>query len=350
MRKQADTSIQRVTIRDIAREIHVSTATVSNALTGQRPVDPATRQRVMDAAARLGYTPNLRARQLRTGRADTIAIFSSMPSSIAGGRSRLGFLLELAGSAAEKALQRGIALMLIPPLEAGWGAPRDFHIDGAIVVEPHADDPEVAALRQRNLPVVTIGRQPDARDIACVDLRSAAATTMMLQHLFDQQVRNMALIIGSERRNSYLEARQAYQHFVRRKRMRPAVIAIDETGGEDAACAATAALLQQRPEIDGIYASVDVFASGALRAINQSGRRVPADVKLATRYDGFHARDSIPPITAFDMRLSDVGAAAVDLLLRQMHGDEAAPSLSSPEPQLIQRESSRSHAMAHRAG
>src|SRR5277367_969704 len=66
------------TIIDVARLASVSPATVSNALNGRPNVDAKTRDRVLAAVRKLGYTPNLRARRLRTGRADTIAIFSSM--------------------------------------------------------------------------------------------------------------------------------------------------------------------------------------------------------------------------------------------------------------------------------
>jgi len=64
----------RPKIVDVARAAGVSPATVSNALTENRHVDPLTRERVKAAAKRLGYTPDLRAQRLRTGRANTIAI------------------------------------------------------------------------------------------------------------------------------------------------------------------------------------------------------------------------------------------------------------------------------------
>src|SRR5262245_14035982 len=106
--------LSRPTIVDIARRVGMSAATVSNALTGRRPVDPETRERIQAAARELGYSPNLRARRLRTGRADTIAIFSSMSFAVAGGRARLGFTMEIAATAAQRAMEKGIALILVP--------------------------------------------------------------------------------------------------------------------------------------------------------------------------------------------------------------------------------------------
>src|SRR5579872_6023610 len=65
------------TLKDVAREAHVSNITVSRVLTGKRsavPISEATRTRVLDAAARLGYRPNLMARGLRTHRSGAIGV------------------------------------------------------------------------------------------------------------------------------------------------------------------------------------------------------------------------------------------------------------------------------------
>src|SRR5690348_528034 len=67
----------RVTLKDVGREAEVSTITVSRVLNGKTsavPISAATRQRVLDAAARLGYQPNLMARGLRTNRSRTVGV------------------------------------------------------------------------------------------------------------------------------------------------------------------------------------------------------------------------------------------------------------------------------------
>jgi DNA-binding LacI/PurR family transcriptional regulator len=85
----------------------------------------------------------------------------------------------------------------------------------------------------------------------------------------------------------------------------PTVELVDERGGEAAAHAATLDLFRKNPDLDGIYASVDTFASGAVRAILEPGRRIPSDVRIAMRYDGFRARTSQPALTAVDLHLGD---------------------------------------------
>ncbi len=332
----------RPTIIDVARTAGVSPATVSNALNGRRYVDADTREKVKATARRLGYTPNLRARRLRTGSADTVALLSSMPFAVSAGPSRLGFLMEIAAVAAATALENELALVLVPPLEHKRLPIDDLPIDGALVIEPTEDDPTTARLRDRGLAVVSIGRQGGAKGVVpFVDLHSAHTARLLLDHLHAQAARRIALLIGAQSRNSYQETEAAYREFARRNKMRPTIVRIDESGGEDAAHAATLHLLEEQPELDALCVPVDAFAVGANRALAERGRKVPADVKLVTRYDGFRARQCNPALTAVDLHLPEVASLAVKLLMAHMRGDEAEHSVRGPLPELIVRGSSQ---------
>ena len=331
----------RATIVDIAREVGVSPATVSNALNGRRYVEAATGARIKEAAARLGYRPNFRAQHLRTGRADTIALLSSMPFAIAAGPSRLGFLMEVAAVAAALALERGMALVLVPPLEKASAPVSKLAVDGAIVIEPAAGDPDIASLRSAGLPVVAIGRQPGADvDIPYVDLRSGASAEIMIEHLREQSARRIGLVIGLAERNSYIETEAVYRKYAESCGVEPAILKLDEREGEEGAHRAIARLLSERPELDGLCVPVDAFAVGANNAAAELGLRVPHDLKIVTRYDGLRARQAQPPLTALDLQLDKVAALAVDLLLTCIRGNMEEPSVLGPLPSLIPRASS----------
>jgi DNA-binding LacI/PurR family transcriptional regulator len=331
----------RPKIIDVAKAAGVSPATVSNALSANRPVDAATRDRVKAAAERLGYTPDLRAQRLRTGQANTIAILSSMPFAVAAGPSRLGFLMEVAAVAAATALENGLALVLVPPAEFTRVPIENLDINGAIVLEPLENDPEIARLRERGLPVVTIGRQPaDKHELPFVDLQSAYTARLMLEHLHAQSARRVALVIGQQRRNSYQETEREYQAFARTHRMPARILRIDETGGEAAGREACRRLLSEHPQIDALCIPVDAFASGAVLAAADLGLRIPDDLALVTRYDGHRARESTPKLTAVDLHLPAIAAAAVNLLLGHLQGNAGGRSVSGPLPELIPRESS----------
>jgi DNA-binding LacI/PurR family transcriptional regulator len=330
----------RPTIIDVARQARVSPATVSNVLNERTYVEPETRKRVLAAVRKLGYTPNLRARRLRTGRADTIAIFSSMSFAIAGGRARLGFTMEIAAAAAARALENGMALVLVPPLSNERSPVHDLHIDGALVVEPLEDDAEIALLQSRGVPVVCIGRQPGHSTPPFVDLRPYEVAHVLLAHLYEQSARRIALIVGAQARYTHLETERAYQDFARAQRMDAIVRPVDEAGGEAAGYATALELLSSHPELDALFVSVDVFAAGASKAVAALGRAVPRDIKLATRYDGIHAREANPPLTAVNLHLDDVAQLGVELLFEHIAGRTERKSVAGPLATLVPRGSS----------
>ncbi|MFH8624403.1 LacI family DNA-binding transcriptional regulator [Streptomyces vietnamensis] len=329
------------TIADVARTAGVSRTTVSHALNGLGKVDPRTRERIKQVAAELGYRPNLRAQRLRRGEARAIALASSMPFAVAGGPSRLGFYMEVAAAAAESALLHDYALVLVPPVQSG-AALDSVDIDGAIVVEPDVDDAAAARLRQRGLPYVALGRpvSPDEA-VPYVDLQGAAVAEALLAHLREQGARRPALLVGSGDRHSSVDARVTYERLAAEHGWQPIVASAPESGGEQAGYERCAALLAEHPGLDAVCALVDAFAVGALRAVRDSGRAVPDDVMVVTRYDGLRARTAQPPLTAVDLHLDRAAAAAVDLLLGRLRGDAPAEAVVTvPPPTVIPRESS----------
>lgn len=334
-------TVSRATIKDVARAAGVSPTTVSHALNGRGQVDAHTRERVEKAALALRYRPNRHAQRLRTGEAHMIVLLSSMPFAVAGGPSRLGFLMEIAAVAAGSALSRGLALVLAPPLETG-SVPLDaLDIDGALVIEPSARDANIDHMKKRGLPVVSIGRQPDTRTpVPHVDIRSAQTARLLFDHLRAQGAHRIALLIGSERRNSYLETEAVYRSVASELGMKPLIATAEEATGEEGGRQATRELLRRHPEIDAICAPVDAFAVGALQALHEAGRRVPDDVLVATRYDGMRARTSRPPLSAVDLHLDQVAHEAIELLLEHLRGEKTRRVVEGPAPEMIVRASS----------
>ncbi|MEV6580933.1 substrate-binding domain-containing protein [Streptomyces sp. NPDC051582] len=328
------------TIADVARVAGVSRTTVSHALNGLGKVDPRTRERIKQVAAELGYRPNLRAQRLRHGQAKAIALASSMPFAVAGGPSRLGFYMEIAAAAAESALLHDYALVLVPPVQSGSGL-HSVDIDGAIVVEPDVNDPATARLRERGLPYVALGRpvSPDEQ-APYVDLHGGLVAEMLLAHLREQGAERPALIIGSGERHSSVDAREAYGRMAAEHGWPPVVATAPEAGGEQAGYERCAALLAEHPGTDAVCALVDAFAVGAVRAIRDSGRTVPDDVMVVTRYDGLRARTCDPLLTAVDLHLDRAAADAVELLLGRLRGAEGVPAVVAPAPRLVVRASS----------
>lgn len=321
--------MKRPTIIDVARAAGVSPTTVSHAYSGKRGVEDATRARIMIAAERIGYHPNHVAQSLRSGRVGSIALVSSMPVAVAAGNARLGFFMEVAASAALTAFERGAVLTLVPPL-GEHDLPSALSADGVILVEPTRNDPLQAWCEARRLPVVAIGKVPGRSDIPAAELHSTHTARLLLDHLWDAGARRIALVTGTQRRNSYEETEAAYEEFARVKRMEPVARRLNETGGEAQARIEGERLLQSHPQIDGLLVPVDAFAVGMLEAARRVRRRVPEDLLVATRYDGIRAKLSSPPLTAVNLHLAEVSALAVELLFDLLSGGERSPIASIP--------------------
>ena len=340
MAEPRSAATRRPTIADVAEAAGVSRTTVSHSLNDLGKVDPRTRARVKRIAAELGYRPNLRAQRLRRGSAQAIALASSMPLAVAGGPARLGFYMEVAAAAAERALLHGYALVLVPPMESGSGL-ESVDIDGAIVVEPEREDPVVAQLQSRGLPYVTLGRQLGApEDVASVDLHGTEVMELLLGHLREQGARRPALLIGSGERQAFADERAAYERLAAEHGWETVVATAPLEQGEQAGYDRCAALLRDHPEIDAVCAMVDTFAVGAVRAIRDVGRDVPADVMVVTRYDGPRARTCEPPLTAVNLHLAVAADDAVELLLARLRG-ERHRAVTVPPPEVVVRASSQ---------
>ncbi|XAS67047.1 substrate-binding domain-containing protein [Micrococcaceae bacterium Sec5.7] len=263
-----------------------------------------------------------------------------MPASIAAGPSKLGFFMEVAASAAETALMRGFAMILVPPLETQLELDQ-FDIDGAIVVEPEENDPATARLRALGVPVVSLGRQPGAEtEVPYIDMQSYVTGKLLLDHLYEQGARAIALFIGSAKRHSYLDVAEAYSDFVSQNQLESLIIRLDEHEGEDGGYQAVLALLESHPNVDGVCALVDAFAVGVVRGLQERGRRVPEDVRVVTRYNGLRAQTCQPALTAVNLNLAVAAELAVDLLLEHRNGDRSRQVVLGPPPELVPRASS----------
>ena len=297
-----------------------------------------TKDRVHVAARRLGYTPNVYARRMRTTGIRTIGFFSTFPYQIARGSTRHSFVLDVAATAAISAVQSGLALLLVPQLLlSGPASLSGLAIDGALIVEPTTDDPYVEQLRARKIPLVTIGRPPFPA--AHIDMQTDDAAELVLEHLADMSARKIVLMVGTIERPTQSAIEAIYRSFCAQRGMKANVVRVDDDGGEDAAYAATLQLVKER-QVDAIFAPFDAYAVAVVRALNALDVRIPEDIRVATRNDGNRARDASPPITAVDLHLDEVTQLAMNLLLEQLRSGVSVQSMKAPPPTLVPRQSS----------
>lgn len=330
---------KRVTVVDVARAAGVSPGTVSNAISGKRKVDHDTQRRIQEAVESLGYRPNLAARRMRTGRTNTIAIYSSMPVAVAAGASKLGFLMEIAASAAVAALDANMSLVLVPPVDDPIATLKDISMDGIIVVEPEADDPVLAMLQDVGVPTVSVGK-PVGSPSAYVDLDYRLIAEILFDHLRETGAENFPLIVGASSRQSNLVFQEVYRRKAADIGMAAQVIALPEQSAEDSAAAAISKLLKEGAHFDAVLVPIDAMATGVMRALKAQSVKIPDEVRVATRYDGVRARTEVPPLTAIDLGLDIVAKTATEVLIGIIDDKGTVSVAGAPSPRVVPRASS----------
>ena len=150
----------RPTLTAVAAQAGVSTATVSNALNGTGRLSEATRQRVLDAARRLGYAPASTARAVARGSTGVLGLTMTTYGELPVAYTEIPYYAQLTLGAMAAAHERGYLLTVLPNSLSPWMW-LNTPMDGVIHVAPRADDPVCSLLRERGIPMVSDGRPLD---------------------------------------------------------------------------------------------------------------------------------------------------------------------------------------------
>jgi LacI family transcriptional regulator len=311
--------MDRVRIVDLAADLQVSISTVSKALAESPEISDATRVRVRDRAAELGYRPNGAARRLRTGRTRAIGLLSH--DSI--GWQSLPVLL-----GAEEAFGAEETAVL---LSDGRGDPvrtrhhirtlLDHGIDGIIALAHSTDDQ--ASLGQVGVPVVyAYGASGDPVDLSVVpdEAEGARQAVELLIGLGRTRIGHVAgpSTYAATKRRAKAADLALRAHGLQFAGGRPLSGEWSEHWGR----VGTEMLLEREPNLDALFCGNDTIARGALDALARKGRSVPADVAVIG-YDNWEAiaAGSNPALSTVDMNLREVGRNAAQSLARLIKGE-----------------------------
>mgnify|MGYP000954698216 CR=1 FL=1 len=337
-----------ITLRDVALEARVAKETASVVLNGSRSgtqVSEATRIRILEAAARLGYRPNGVARGLSRRRMDFIGVVA-----VCGEEGLQEYFLEVFNGIVQSAAVHGqnAAVFTIPGWEdAATLQPRlmrlcDGRVDGLIFLGPHQLDPAVAASVLQHTPLVAI-HADNAPDWLCnADVDNEGGMYAVTRHLIELGHRRIAHLsggLGAPFREAGAQERlDGYRRALTEAGLplNPALVLhgdYREVSGRER----TERLLHSgiAPFPTALCCANDAIAIGCMDALAARGLRVPADISVTGFDDIRTARVTSPPLTTVRQPFFQMGQRAVDLLLEQIArttagDDEETPSLDVP--------------------
>ena len=336
----------RPNMKEIAREAGVSTQTVSALLNGRPDVAPATRRRIQDIVDRLEYQPNALARSLIHQRSLTLGV-------IIAGLAYQGPSQILSGIA-QQAEQTGYTIILKELLDPHTD---DFdpalrsllarRVDGIIWAMPGIGGRRNWAgsgVKHRATPLLSL-TEADHPGLTVVAIDNYRGGYLATQHLLARGCRHIGHITGPL---DWLEAdlrRQGWRDALAEAGLPPAenqVVIGDWT--PKSGMLAFHRLLEQYPEMDGVFVANDQMAFGALNVAWQSGRRVPDELAVIGFDDLPESAFLCPPLTTIHQDPFQLGCAAVDEIVQMI---DAAERGQAPEaaklvliaPELVVRQS-----------
>ncbi|HEU0242444.1 MAG TPA: LacI family DNA-binding transcriptional regulator [Candidatus Limnocylindrales bacterium] len=305
------------TLEAVARVAGVSRATVSRVVNESPRVSPDVRLAVEAAIRQLGYTPNRAARTLVTRRSDSIAVVITEPT---GRLFSDPFFPRLVRGVSGALAARDLQLVLLMPEPAEEARTIRYltggHVDGALLVSLHGNDPIPSALADRGVPLVFVGRPPHASEVSYVDVDNRQGGRRATTHLLEGGARRVATVAGPPDMAAGVDRLEGYRDAIRADGGQPeeALIARGDFTYEGGA-AAMERLLETAPDLDAVFVASDLMAAGAIGVLLARGRRVPEDVALVGYDDSPIAAATRPPLTSVRQPIEEMGREAVHLLL-----------------------------------
>ncbi|MDQ2076055.1 LacI family DNA-binding transcriptional regulator [Marinimicrobium sp. ABcell2] len=310
-------------IRDVAREAGVSVATVSRALSAPEKVSTKALDKVHKAIAKVGYRPNMLARNFRSTRSYAIVV---LVPDIAN-----PFYSGVISAIEDRAQQKGYAVLLgdtrgMPERELEYIRRVETRLaDGLIQLRPHSSKmhdvipPDLASVN-------ACGCEDTAGPSIRIDNRGAAKT--MVDYLISLGHRRIGVISGLTDNPHSIDRMAGYKESLEAAGIpfeKELVAEGDFTMWSGLNCALQFCGMKERPT--AIFCMNDEMAIGAIQTLKAQGLRVPEDISVTGFDDIPYAKYCDPNLTTISQPAGDIGKLAVDMLVRLIGGE----TLNQPE-------------------
>ncbi|MFC7529778.1 LacI family DNA-binding transcriptional regulator [Actinoplanes sp. GCM10030250] len=335
---------QHPTMDDVAAAAGVSRATVSRVMNGAATVAPEIRDAVRRAIAETGYVPNVAARSLVTRRSNSVALVISEPDrpddhSFLNRIFTDPYFGRVTAGATGALRPYDIHLVVVPTDSADHHQVVRYlgqgHVDGVLLISSNEHDPLPGQVHALGIPAVLSARPPGPLPVSFVDVDQRLGARLAAGHLLARGCRRPATIAGPQDIPAGAERLEGFVSVLGDREV-PAVIGdFTRAGGE----AAAHRLLDEHPDIDGLFVASDLMAEGALRAVQDRGRRVPDDIAVVGFDDSSAALECRPLLTTVRQPVEEMAAEMAELLIAQIDTPGRLPRSVIFQPTLVVRDS-----------
>lgn len=329
----------RATIRDVARIAKVDPSLVSRIVNNdpKASASDATRKRVLDVVAELGYRANSAARMLKTARTQMIGLllpdlanpmYSAIITGVEKRCSEIGYGV-LLGDHAEGHSEKTFADLL----ERG-------QVDGLLIASGTLSDSFLKnEVLNRHDSVVMINRRVRGA-AASVIVKDELGAELAVQHLSQYGTKTITGIFGPQNIETSQRRKKGFESAAEKLGLKHQSIEVPSWGMEDGRKVGIE-LLKKKVLPDAVFTSTIMMGIGFLRAAHELSIKIPEDVRVVALHDSLIANYLTPSLTTVNLPTIEMGIQAVDLLVRIMNGGAPTNLVVSDLPTLTIRESSR---------
>ncbi|WP_309104006.1 LacI family DNA-binding transcriptional regulator [Microbacterium sp.] len=303
--------MSRTTIADVAREAGVTKATVSHALSGNRPISDDTRMKVLAAAEKLNWVPSQSARALATRRANAVAVVLARdPEVIANDSFFPAFIAGVESVLSET--ETALILQVVPGRDAEERAYRTLshgRADGALLLDLRGDDWRVPFLEELALPAVLVGAYEQPTSFSCIRTDDAAPVREIVAHLRAAGHERIAHVSGPL---DYVHSRARADAYIAEVGTAELLREGDFTAASGRDVTEELLALPDRPT--AILYSNDTMAIAGLSYARSQGLVIPRDLAISGFDDDHLSAHLSPALTSVSSDPAARGRAAARIL------------------------------------
>ena len=303
------------TIKHIARELGISPSTVSRAINGKSVVSAETRRKVLETAKKYDYTPNEVARSLQKSSTKTVAVvlpdiserfFGTIVKQLEGIIAQEGYMTILADTHEKADKEHEYLDMLYKR-----------RVDAVVVATVDMSGSTAERFIEDNIPVIFIDNLPAPDSIDAIAIDNRKASEIAVHHLMSNGHKRIAAIIGSLCETTGVQRLEGYRDAI--DEYDEALVAYGDykqQSGYDA----MKKLLEGRDvsPFSAVYVTSEKMTYGALRAIRDSGLRVPEDISVVGFDIHNHDDDRSFNITTLRQPEAEIGERVGRLILQRL--------------------------------
>lgn len=327
-----------VTIEEIAKLSKCSVSTVSKALNGYTDISEKTRKRVLKIAKELGYVPNATAQSLVRKRSNTLGVVYEVEYGLMN-----LFFSSILEAFRREAMQRGYDILLLSNnTENGMDYLkhcRSKNVGGVLVVSAGSDAEAIQRLVESEIAVIRLDPEIDVNNSIYSD--SYYSIRNACRYLYDTGHRKIAFIQGDKQNFIGATRLRGYLDFIKEKNLQPFFHEpINNTSySMEEGYETMKEIIRFYGLPDGVVASSDLMAIGAMKYIQELGYSVPDHVSIIG-FDNLQLCEVVTPkLSSISQDYNLIGRKACEMLLDKIENNEQDLDPVVVDTKLIIRES-----------